>query len=229
MSFDFDAPVERAGSDSVKWAKYAGAILTSSRCGSPTWISRRRRRWSRPCAGASSTACSATTSPPRARSMPWSATSSGISAGASIPTGSSGCRGWCRASTSPAARWAIGRCRIHGDADLSALPRRRVDFGRRAGQCAAGARLGRLAVGFPRRRRGAGHQQGEALPACAIRTIRPGASGTRTSCGSSRCWRKSTTWSCVRTKSTTGWFCRRIAGTDFLPRSARNWRRAPSP
>jgi cystathionine beta-lyase len=31
MSFDFDAPVERAGTDSLKWAKYPADVL-------PLWV-----------------------------------------------------------------------------------------------------------------------------------------------------------------------------------------------
>jgi cystathionine beta-lyase len=32
MKFDFDQPVDRAGSDSVKWAKYAGRDVI------PLWV-----------------------------------------------------------------------------------------------------------------------------------------------------------------------------------------------
>ena len=32
MSFDFDAPVERAGSDSTKWGRYAGRDII------PLWV-----------------------------------------------------------------------------------------------------------------------------------------------------------------------------------------------
>ena len=32
MSFDFDAPVERAGTDSEKWARYAGRDIL------PLWV-----------------------------------------------------------------------------------------------------------------------------------------------------------------------------------------------
>jgi hypothetical protein len=41
------------------------------------------------------------------------------------------------------------RCRIHGDADLPAVPFGAGKFRPARGQRAAGARLGRLAVGFP--------------------------------------------------------------------------------
>jgi bifunctional pyridoxal-dependent enzyme with beta-cystathionase and maltose regulon repressor activities len=67
MSFDFDAPVDRANTDSLKWAKYSGDVL-------PLWVA--DMDFAAPpavieaCGGASTTASSATTSRPRARSMP---------------------------------------------------------------------------------------------------------------------------------------------------------------
>jgi hypothetical protein len=54
----FDTPIDRRAPTPSNGA--STPVATSCRCGSPTWISPRRRRCSPPCTGASSTAFSAT-------------------------------------------------------------------------------------------------------------------------------------------------------------------------